>query len=173
MCCFVLWCRVLWTLIQFVTMGCLCDLTHNIFPLFSTVAMAGNIWIAALMKRKGDELFPTETQTACQFYSTEIHLQMKRNVLRETSIKEREQCFPSEIGSLVMFFQQKSICQEKSNVTRKAISFFWWTTLSDFSSVPSMDCEVFKSRIMNCGNTITKLSLIVKSNDCILKNIAG
>lgn len=76
--------------------------------------------------------------------------------------------FPAEIESACHVFPTEI----QTNVTGKVRWFFWWATFSDLSpAVSTVDWEVFKSRIMNCKNTIRKLSLIAKSNYCILKNI--
>ena len=72
--------------------------------------------------------------------------------------------FPAEIESACDVFPTEI----QSNVTGKVLRSFWWATFSDFSpAVSTVGCEVFKSRIMNCKNTIRKLSLIAKSNYCI------
>ena len=49
----------------------------------------------------------------------------KRKVLLEKWIKEKAQSFSiGKLGLAVMFFQQKSISEEKSNVMGKVISLF-------------------------------------------------
>ena len=83
--------------------------------------MAVNIWIAALAKRKREEFSVTkETQTACQFYSTEIHLQRKEKHYEKNKSKKMSKAFPAEIESACHVFPTEI----QSNVTGKVRWFF-------------------------------------------------